>query len=133
MEGETTMEFPVPIEIELQESVCQTHSAIVPSVPPFKVRVVKSPSQITVSVTIISEGAVEFVATKISIEVHKNFKKLLKNKPGTIFGILGGSISDKQGRNVLTYGDIIRTNDLKTLSKVFKIKKSLGVVKVLKK
>ena len=71
--------------------------------------------------------------TKISIEVHKSFKKLLKNKPGTIFGILGGSISDKQGRNVLTYGDIIRTNDLKTLSKVFKIKKNLSVVKVLRK
>ena len=69
---------------------------------------------------------------KISLEVHKNFKKLLRNKQNTIFAILDGSIADKHGRNVLSYGDIIRTNDLKTLSEVFKIKKSLSVAKVLK-
>ena len=40
----------------------------------------------------------------------------------TIFGILDGDIADSHGRNVLSYGDIIRTNDLKTLSQVFKIK-----------
>ena len=50
----------------------------------------------------------------------------------TIFGILDGDIADSYGRNVLSYGDIIRTNDLKTLSQVFKIKKNLSVVKVLK-
>ena len=69
---------------------------------------------------------------KISLEVHKNFKKLLKNKKSTIFAILDGAIIDRFGRSVLSYGDIIRTNDLKTLSEVFKIKKSLSVVKVLK-
>ena len=58
--------------------------------------------------------------------------KLLKNKPNTIFAILDGSVSDQNGRNVLSYGDIIRTNDLKVLSKVFKIKKDLSVVKVFK-
>ena len=67
---------------------------------------------------------------KISLEVHKNFKKILKNKPKTIFAILDGSVSDKKGRNLLSYGDIVRTNDLKELSKVFKIKKKLSVVKV---
>tara|TARA_B100000029_G_C17576716_1_gene958374 strand:+ start:1343 stop:2035 length:693 start_codon:yes stop_codon:yes gene_type:complete len=70
--------------------------------------------------------------TKISLEVHKNYKNLLKNKPNTIFGILDGSISDKYGRNVLSYGDIVRTNDLRTLSQVFKIKKRLSIVKVSK-
>ena len=49
----------------------------------------------------------------------------------TIFGILDGAIVDKHGRKVLSYGDIVRTNDLKTLSEVFKIKKYLSVVKVL--
>ena len=68
---------------------------------------------------------------KISLEVHKNFKKLIRNKMSTIFGILDGAIVDKHGRKVLSYGDIIRTNDLKTLSEVFKIKKYLSVVKVL--
>ena len=68
---------------------------------------------------------------KISLEVHKNFKKLIRNKMNTIFGILDGAIVDRHGRHVLSYGDIIRTNDLKTLSEVFKIKKYLSVVKVL--
>ena len=69
---------------------------------------------------------------KIFLEVHKDFKKLLKNKKSTIFAILDGAITDRSGRSVLSYGDIIRTNDLKTLSEVFKIKKNLSVVKVLK-
>jgi len=69
---------------------------------------------------------------KIAIETHRDFKKLLKNKPNTIFAILEGSISDRLGRNVLTHGDIIKTNDLRVLSKVFKIKKYLTVLKLLK-
>lgn len=72
----------------------------------------------------------KFGNVKISIEVHKNFKKILKNKMKTIFAILDGSICDKYGRAVLSYGDIVRTNDLKTLSSVFKIKKQLSLVKI---
>ena len=75
----------------------------------------------------------KFDNVDMSLEVHKNFNKLLKNKANTIFAILDGAVSDKNGRNVLSYGDIIRTNDLKVLSKVFKIKKQLSIVKVLKK
>jgi len=74
----------------------------------------------------------KFGSTKISLEVHKNFKKILKNKMNTIFAILDGSICDKYGRDVLSYGDIIRTNDLKTLSEVFKIKKKISLVRVTK-
>lgn len=76
----------------------------------------------------------EFKISKslLTIENHKNFNKLLKNKPNTIFAILDGSIADKYGRSLLSYGDIIKTNDLKTLSKVFKIKKKLGVLKINK-
>lgn len=70
--------------------------------------------------------------TTISLEVHKSFKKLTKNKMSTIFAILGGGIIDKYGRNVLSYGDIIRTGTLKKLSEVFKIKKYLTILKVLK-
>ena len=66
----------------------------------------------------------------VSLEVHKNFDKLLKNKNSTIFAILDGSISDSKGRNVLSYGDIVKTDDLRILSKVFKIKKKLSVVRV---
>ena len=70
--------------------------------------------------------------SKIILETHKNFKKLLNNKPNTIFAILDGSISDRLGRNILSYGDIIKTNDIKVLSTVFKIKKKLSVLKVIK-
>tara|TARA_A100001234_G_C12572558_1_gene362463 strand:- start:236 stop:937 length:702 start_codon:yes stop_codon:yes gene_type:complete len=75
----------------------------------------------------------EFDNLSLNIEVHKNFKKLLKNKSDTIFAIMNGSIVDKNSRQVLSVGDIIRRNDLKTLSKVFKIKKSLSVLTVLKR
>ena len=69
----------------------------------------------------------------ISLEVHKNFKRLTKNKMSTIFAILDGGIVDKFGRNVLSYGDIIRTGTLNKLSEGFKIKKYLTVLKVLKR
>lgn len=71
--------------------------------------------------------------SNVALEVHKNFVKLLKNKNTTIFAILDGSISDNKGRNVLSYGDITKTDDLRILSKIFKIKKKLSVVKVYKK
>ena len=74
----------------------------------------------------------EFDNLSLNIEVL-NFKKLLKNKSDTIFAIMNGSIVDKNSRQVLSVGDIIRRNDLKTLSKVFKIKKSLSVLTVLKR
>ena len=79
-----------------------------------------------------SKQVYKFDNTIMSLEVHKNFKSILKNKPNTIFAILDGSVADKKGRKVLSYGDIVRTNDLKVLSKVFKIKNKLSVAKVLK-
>ena len=69
----------------------------------------------------------------VSLEVHNNFRKLLKNRNTTIFGVLGGAVSDDKGRNVLSHGDIVKTDDLRILSKVFKIKKKLSVIKVIKK
>ncbi len=74
----------------------------------------------------------KFENTVLSLEVHKNFKSILRNKPNTIFAILDGAEADHKGRKVLSYGDIIRTNDLKVLSKVFKIKNKLSVAKVTK-
>ena len=78
------------------------------------------------------EQSYEIGEVIISLEVHKNFKKLLKNKNSTIFGILDGAISDGKGRNVLSYGDIVKTDDLRILSEVFKIKNKLSLVKVIK-
>lgn len=69
---------------------------------------------------------------KISLEKHKNFKKLVNKSNKTIFAILNGKIVDKKGRNVISYGDIIKTGTLKKLSEIFKIKKQLTILRVYK-
>ncbi|WP_262590217.1 cupin domain-containing protein [Candidatus Pelagibacter communis] len=69
---------------------------------------------------------------KLLIENHKNFKKINKCKNDTIFAILDGEIVDNNNKAVLSCGDIVKTNDLKVLSKVFKIKKLLTLLKVTK-
>ncbi len=67
---------------------------------------------------------------ELSMETHKNFKLLNKEKMQTIFAILDGQVVDKYNRSVLSYGDIIKTGTLKKLSEVFKIKKDLTLLKV---
>ena len=67
---------------------------------------------------------------ELSMETHKNFRLLNKEKMQTIFAILDGQVVDKQNRSVLSYGDIIETGTLKKLSEVFKIKKDLTLLKV---
>lgn len=69
---------------------------------------------------------------ELSLETHKNFRLLNKEKKQTIFAILDGRVVDKQNRSVLSYGDIIKTGTLKKLSEVFKIKKDLTLLKVKK-
>jgi len=69
----------------------------------------------------------------LSLEIHKDFTKLVKNKKNTLFAILKGNVSDHKGNNVLEYGDIVKTIDFKVFSKVFKIKNRLTVLKVNKK
>ena len=69
---------------------------------------------------------------KISLEKHKNFKKLINKSDKTIFAILNGKIVYTKGRNVISYGDIIKTGTLKKLSEIFKIKKQLTILRVYK-
>ena len=45
---------------------------------------------------------------------------------------MDGSIIDKYGRNIVSYGDIIKTGTLIKIAQVFKIKKYLTVLRVLK-
>ncbi len=69
---------------------------------------------------------------QINIENHRDFKKLVKNDANTIFAILDGSVSDVKGRKILSYGDIVKTEDFKILSKVFKIKNKITLAKINK-
>ena len=69
-------------------------------------------------------------SVSISLEVHRDFKNLINKKMSTIFAILDGGVTDKYGRNILSYGDIIRTGTLNKLSEIFIIKKHLTVLRV---
>jgi len=73
-----------------------------------------------------------FDNVKLNIEIHSNFKKLLSNKKDSIFAILDGAITDHRNIGVVNCGDILRVDDFKILSKVFKIKKNLKIVKLSK-
>tara|TARA_B100001063_G_scaffold74615_1_gene68883 strand:+ start:801 stop:1499 length:699 start_codon:yes stop_codon:yes gene_type:complete len=69
---------------------------------------------------------------ELSMETHKNFKLLNKEKMQTIFAVLEGKVVDRSNRSVLSYGDIIKTGTLKKLSEVFKIRNNLTLLKVKK-
>ena len=74
-----------------------------------------------------------FKKVKLRLETHKNFNKINRSQKETIFAIVDGSISNKEGKEILSCGDIVKTDDMRTLSKVFKIKKKLSIIKVNKK
>ena len=67
---------------------------------------------------------------ELSMETHKNFRLLNREKMQTIFAVIDGKVVDKFNRSVLSYGDIIKTGTLKKLSQVFKIKSDLKLLKV---
>ena len=70
---------------------------------------------------------------EISLEVHKEFKNLIKKNDKTISAILNGKIVDSKGQNVICHGEIVKTNTLKKLSEAFKIDKQLTILRVSKK
>ena len=51
----------------------------------------------------------------------------------TTSAILDGKIVNKNGQNVISYGEIVKTSTLRILSDVFKIKKPLTILRVIKK
>ena len=69
---------------------------------------------------------------ELSLEIHSNFKRINKENMQTIFAILDGNIVNKQNKDVISIGDIIKTGTLKKLSEVFKIRNCLTVLKVKK-
>ena len=69
---------------------------------------------------------------ELSLETHKNFRKINREKNQTIFAILNGDVVDKKNQSVLSTGDIVKTPTLKKLSEFFKIKKELTFFKIKK-
>lgn len=69
-----------------------------------------------------------FKKIKISLETHNNTKELIKRPKKTIFAILEGGLVDKKKRYVLSPGDIVQTETIEKLSKVFKINKKMSIL-----
>ena len=67
---------------------------------------------------------------KITIEKTSNLKSLSSLDYNSSLAILDGNLVDNNGIEVITFGEIIRTSTLKILSKNFKIKKPLVILKV---
>ena len=70
---------------------------------------------------------------EILIEKRRNLKNLVKKDDKTSLAILDGSIVDEKGRNVISYGEIVKTCTLKILSDRFKVKKPITLLRVSKK
>ncbi len=68
----------------------------------------------------------------IEVRNHKNYKYLFKKNEKSISAILDGSIVSNDNKKVITHGEIVKTKTLEKLSKQFKIKKNLTVLKVIK-
>ena len=69
---------------------------------------------------------------KIIIEQTKSLNNLKKIHDKTSSAILSGSIVDKNGKKVISYGEIIKTETLRIFSKKYIIKKPLTILRVLK-
>ncbi len=75
----------------------------------------------------------KFNNVEITIESKKNFKGLKKRDDKSTSAILKGSLVDKKGQNVISYGEIIKTSTLRILSDKFIIKKPLTILRVSKR
>ena len=69
---------------------------------------------------------------EILIENHKNYKKMFKNNNSSICAILDGKIVNRDGKQVIGYGEIVKTQTLKKLSSQFKIHRNIILMKVAK-
>ena len=66
------------------------------------------------------------------LEVRKNLKNLKKKHDNSTSAILQGSIIDRDGKKVISYGEVVKTSTLRILSKKFYIKKPITIMRVSK-
>lgn len=70
--------------------------------------------------------------TKISIESMNNQTKKINKNDNSTSAILDGSIVNKKGQKVISFGEVIKTKTLEIFRKNFKIKNKLTILKVSK-
>ena len=73
-----------------------------------------------------------FNNVEVSIETKINFKSFKKKDDKSSSAILRGSLVDKNGQNVISYGEVIKSSTLRILSDKFMIKKPLTILRVSK-
>ena len=74
----------------------------------------------------------KFNKTDVYFENHYNFKKLIAERKDTIFAVINGAVSTKNGKKVLSPGDIVKKGTLLKLSESFYIKKKLTILRIKK-
>ena len=75
----------------------------------------------------------KFKSLIITIEKHKDAKKLANRSKNTIFAVLDGGLVNKQKRFVLSPGDIVKTETIAKLTEVFTVLKKITVLTISKK
>ena len=75
----------------------------------------------------------KFKSLIITVEKHKNAKKLANRSKNTIFAVLDGGLVNKQKRFVLSPGDIVKTETIAKLTEVFTVLKKITVLTISKK
>jgi mannose-6-phosphate isomerase-like protein (cupin superfamily) len=70
---------------------------------------------------------------EILIENYKDYKKMFKNSNNSISAIIDGKIINNKGKQVIGFGEIVRTQTLRKLSDKFKIHKNIILMKITKK
>ena len=69
----------------------------------------------------------------ITIQNVSKIDQLYQYKDDSTSAILDGALTDTKNQNVISYGEVIKTNTIGVLSKSFKLKKSMTILKVQKK
>lgn len=70
---------------------------------------------------------------EISIERTKSLKAFSSTDPKSSIAILDGNITNDKNQKVISYGEIVKTSTLRILSRKYKIKKPILVLKVRKR
>ena len=63
----------------------------------------------------------EIGSTIVSLEKHTNLDKLKFKNKETIIAVIGGGLSTKDGKFVLSPGDIVNTSTIEKLAEVFEV------------
>ena len=71
-------------------------------------------------------------AIKITLSYYKNFNSFKNYDDKSVSVICDGNMITKDGNNVITAGEIVKSYTLKKLSKYYKVNKKILILKAFK-